>query len=195
MYGWRLRHDASDTDTDISGSGNMTDLHYFFPLSWWVQVWTLEPKHDPTFCRIHFPQQQQVAFVSEQGMFCRKMRTVWICPVSNLKLPEEKLLRNFTKKVLSLKWRPSPQTCTSGCQGWCAASARSCPAWWCAPCGWHCQSGLGAPASGSWHGLQMDAIWSGHWMLTCNWKPWLFIGAEMGLNWSFELGCKGEAAN
>ena len=38
------------------------------------------------------------------------------------------------------------------------------------------------------NGLKMDAIWSGHWMLTCNWKPWLFIGAEMGLNWSFELG-------
>ena len=32
-------------------------------------------------------------------------------------------------------------------------------------------------------------------MLTCNWKPWLFIGAEMGLNWSFELGCKGEPVN
>ena len=106
MYGWRLRHDASDTDTDISGSGNMTDLHYFFPLSWLVQVWTLEPKHDPTFCRIHFPQQQQVAFVSEQGMFCRKMRTVWICPVSNLKLPEEKLLRNFTKKYCP--WSEDP---------------------------------------------------------------------------------------
>ena len=191
MYGWRLRHDASDTDTDISGSGNMTDLHYFFPFSWWVQVWTLEPKHDPTFCRIHFPQQQQVAFVSEQGMFCRKMRTVWICPVSNLKLPEEKLLRNFTKSIV-----PEVKTLTSNLYFWLPRLVRCfcqklsglmmCAVWMALPkwswstCKWE---------------LKMDAIWSGHWMLTCNWKPWLFIGAEMGLNWSFELGCKGEAVN
>ena len=191
MYGWRLRHDASDTDTDISGSGNMTDLHYFFPLSWWVQVWTLEPKHDPTFCRIHFPQQQQVAFVSEQGMFCRKMRTVWICPVSNLKLPEEKLLRNFTKSIV-----PEVKTLTSNLYFWLPRLVRCfcqklsglmmCAVWMALPkwswstCKWE---------------LKMDAIWSGHWMLTRNWKPWLFIGAEMGLNWSFELGCKGEAVN
>ena len=79
-------------------------------------------------------------------------------PCLKLEIARGKVAEKLHKKVLSLKWRPSPQTCTSGCQGWCAASARSCQAWWCAPCGWHCQSGLGAPASGSWKWMLYDQV-------------------------------------
>ena len=158
MYGWRLRHDASDTDTDISGSGNMTDLHYFFPFSWWVQVWTLEPKHDPTFCRIHFPQQQQVAFVSEQGMFCRKMRTVWICPVSNLKLPEEKLLRNLTKSIV-----PEVKTLTSNLYFWLPRLVRC-----------FCQKLSGLMMCAVWMALPKWSWSTCKWELKMDWKWMLY---------------------
>ena len=87
-------------------------------------------------------------FVAKWERSGSALSQTWNCP--------RKSCWETSQKVLSLKWRPSPQTCTSGCQGWCAASARSCPAWWCAPCGWHCQSGLGAPASGSWKWMLYD---------------------------------------
>ena len=79
-------------------------------------------------------------FVAKWERSGSALSQTWNCP--------RKSCWETSQKVLSLKWRPSPQTCTSGCQGWCAASARSCPAWWCALCGSRSQSGLAAPGGG-----------------------------------------------
>ena len=59
----------------------------------------------------------------------------------------------------------SPQIYTSDCRGWFAASARSCPAWWCGPCGCCCWSSPEAP-------LGSASLWSSSSCLACQWPQW-----------------------
>ena len=112
-------------------------------------------------------------------------------PCLKLEIARGKVAEKLHKKVLSLKWRPSPQTCTSGCQGWCAASARSCQAWWCAPCGWHCQSGLGAPASGSWKWIENGCYMIRSLDVNAQLKTLIIYWGWNGVELKFWIGMQG----
>ena len=82
----------------------------------------------------------------------------------------------------------SPRTCTSGCPGWFAASAKSCPAWWCAPCGLRSQNGLATPG---WHTMIVVfefhvwiEMWRWSWIKVWNWD------ARLSRGWLMDL-CQG----